>query len=347
MRPMHRILATALAGAFLGASASFAADSAPSSGLVSTGEPLVEALIPVILSPSAPPIPTNRFRVATYNLENFSDGFKDGEGRTPEKARNQAADAAKILGKINPDLLMLEEIENSTSLGLLNDAMAAPFSFGYVTRFGTRTGRTTEHNIAVLSRLRLENVREVDFGPMRGAGTPPRGFLSFEVDLGGQRRLMVFAVHLKSNYGEAAKNRFQRQKALEFVRARADEIRKERPDVQWETLLVGDFNVDPTQDQFKDDPTLKAVSDWLDLWAGRPAEERDTCPNRKGDPTRDFPPATFDRMFVSKELTSTPWKVSPLTRLKEGVDTNDMNTLPGTGKGHVSDHYPVFTDLIP
>ncbi len=47
------------------------------------------------------------------------------------------------------------------------------------------------------------------------------------------------------------------------------------------------------------DPSLKPLSDWKDLWRGRPLAERTTLPTRYGDPKLEFPPACFDRLFAS------------------------------------------------
>jgi hypothetical protein len=103
--------------------------------------------------------------------------------------------------------------------------------------------------------------------------------------------------------------------------------------------------VDPDQEQFATDPSFSSLSGWVDLWRGRPVEERITLPTRVGDPTLLFPPATFDRFFVSASLQEPPWVAGRPYVLQQGVDTNNVLSLPGEN-GHVSDHYPVYLDIV-
>lgn len=289
---------------------------------------------------------TGAFRVVTYNIENFGDGVGD-KGRTPEIAAAHARDAAALIARFDPDLVVLQEIENSKALALLNEALPRPYPTGYITDFRPRSGRIGDHNVAILSRMPVEDVVERDFGAMTGDVVPTRGFLRCTIPLPGDRRLVVYGTHLKSNYGRKDRNRAQRRIAMEAIRADADEVLRGPGAAQVELLLAGDVNTDPDSREFADDPTLDAFRGWIDLWRGRPLSERGTCPTRRGDPTREFPPAAFDRILVAPAMTNRPWVVSPPRMLAEGVNTKDVFALPGTGRGHVSDHHPVAVDIAP
>jgi len=283
-------------------------------------------------------------RVASYNIEHFTDGLDDDGGRTTAMAKQQAQMAATIIEKIHPDILMIMEIENATSLRLLNSKMTRPFPIGYITTFGTGHNHS-KLNIAVLSRLPLEDVREIDFQDMKMQNRPPRGLLNFSVALGPKRELLVYGVHLKSNWGKKYKNIAKRRNGLLLLRKDEDALKSAAPDTQWEVLVMGDMNADPELKKMHGAPSLEPLADWADLWAGRTAEERVTLPTRTGDPNLEFDPATFDRIYASPELMLPPWRTMRPNTLQVGV-VKQQTAKPGGKEGHVSDHYPVYVDIL-
>ena len=308
-----------------------------------TGEPLVEPARP--MEARATPLKTlgSKVRIAAYNIQNFADGVGE-KNRTMDEAKKHAAMAASIIEKLDADIVVLEEIENEAALAMLNDALASPYPIGSVSDYGTGTRRREKMNEAVLSRIPLEDTHVLDFGPLVGDGRPTRGALAFTVDLGGGDKLLVYVVHLKSNYGVRARNIAQRKNALALIRADAERIQKENPDTKWEVVITGDFNVDPDLEEFKHDESMEPLAGWNDLWLGRPIEERATIPTRMGNPAEEYPPASFDRFVVSPDLEKAPWRAGKLVALHEGSDTNNVYTKPGHGT-HVSDHYPVYLDI--
>jgi len=310
-----------------------------------TGEILVEKPQPAIADTERLKKPGPILRLASYNIQDFSDGIDDGARRTPERAAQQARLAARILDDVDPDVLVLQEIENATALRLLNEHLEDPFPLGYVTALGDGGARRERLNLAVLSRVPLEDLRELDFGPLRGRGRPTRGALGFSVDLGDGHRLLVYTVHLKSNFGETWVNRRQRYNALRYVRRDADQVMAARRKTQWSAVLVCDMNVDPELDPVRNDFSLRPFGDWVDLFRGRPMRERTTLPTRYGDPRFVFPPSCFDRFFVTTNLMARPWITGTPRAVPLGVDTN-VFTQGGENDIHVSDHYPVFLDLL-
>lgn len=308
-----------------------------------TGEPVVEPPAHVLVTTHAFSAPGDRFRVASYNIENFTDGVGDEPSRTPEVAERHARMAAVYINEMDPDLLVVQEIENGVMLEKLNNALARPFAVGYLAQFGSGGADPAKINEGVLSRFPVENPTELDFGPLQGPGRPTRGLFRFEVDLGEARRLLVYVMHLKSNYGNRERNIAQRRHALTILRADADRIVSEHPDVTWEIMAIGDTNVDPDLPQFAADPSFEPLADWVDLWRKVPAADRVTIPTRYGDPTKEFEPAAFDRFFVNPEMTNGPWTVSLPVAIPKGC-SSDVNVMPGQGD-HVSDHYPVYLDV--
>ena len=299
-------------------------------------------------SPSIPFPAPNRIRVASYNLEHFTDARRDGPERSPEIFAAHVRGAAAIVSEADPDVLLLQEIENARALLALNAALPKPFDFAYVSDLRNSSGPRDKLNLALLSRLPPARVRQLGFHALEGAGRPTRGALSAAFDFADGSSLLVYNVHLKSNFGDAPRNQAQRAVALHLVAA--DSVSESFRNVPRPTsvLVLGDTNVDPDSDQFASDPSLEPLAgSFLDLWRGRPIDERTTIATRHpGDTNLVFPPAAFDRVFASKNLAgSGPWFVSPPQAVQKGSATRDNTLQPGVG-GHVSDHYLVFVDLL-
>ena len=311
-----------------------------------TGQSCIELPQLVLLDKAAVKPVGERIRVCSYNTQDFYDGINDDTNATPAMAERHARGIATLLDEIDPDIVVLEEVENAVALKMLNDALKKPYPVAFITQFASLWGEEQKLNIAVLSRVPLAGLRELDFGYFKGSGRPPRGMLSFFVELGQGRRLLVYGVHLKSNFGDRVKNEFQRLSAMKILRADADEMLSRYSQNEWEVLVMGDTNVDPEDQQFAKDSTFRPMRGWVDLWSGRPLAERITLPTRHGDPALEFAPVTFDRFFASTNLVATPWKGGQPQVLQRGVDTKSVFTLPGQSDIHVSDHYPIYLDIV-
>lgn len=303
---------------------------------------LRETLVPCWSNASAAAGP--RIRIGTYNLENFSDGAGDGTARTEAAARRQATEAAALVARFDPDILIVQEVENARALAWLNEGFARPYPVAYLTRFGDG-GHPVKLNIGVLSRLALDGAVEIDFGPLSGPAAPPRGILRFAVPVGADRHVLVYGVHLKSNYGDGQRNQAKRAAALRVVAEDLLRLTEADPATFREALVMGDMNVDPDNAEFAADDSLAPLDGFHDLWRGRGLAERTTVPTRHGDPYREFPPAAFDRILVAEDLLRAPWRADAPQALAAGVNTADADALPGRDGAHVSDHYPVYVDL--
>ncbi|MGA1193457.1 MAG: endonuclease/exonuclease/phosphatase family protein [Kiritimatiellia bacterium] len=313
--------------------------------LASEGEPLLQEAEVAFKDPSAGPIDQNGVRLAFYNIEMFTDGIKDGKYRNEELALTQARDAAGIIDELAADILVFSEIENARALRLLNESLAEPYPNGYVVTFGSGGSRVEKMNAAMLSRFAPESVNEIDFGPLTGPGRPTRGIFRAIFSLGEDRYLLLYAAHLKSNWGSVDKNYAQRYHAMTALQADLRTLREAYPDRVWESVLLADFNSEPGNERFAGDPTWSVLEDWVDLWAEHPdVDELHTLPTRSGDPELNFPPALFDRALVQPELREAPWITSLPSVIARGSDTNNIHTKPGNN-GHVSDHYPIYITL--
>ena len=302
---------------------------------------------------SPPPAVPGRLRVATYNLEHFTDGRNDGPDRTPDVLLAHARDAAAIIAEADPDVLLLQEVENGRALEYLNARLERPYDHVYVSQLRQTSGENERLNLALFSRLPPRRVRQLGFYNLGGRTRPARGALAAEFDLGGDEKLLVYNIHLKSNFGDAPRNQAQRALALHQIAADAvgETYRHVLSTNTTYALILGDTNVDPETEQFSDDPSLTPLAGaYDDLWLGRPLEERTTIPTRSpgetGDPLLVFPPSAFDRVFASKNLDGqAPWRATPPQAIQKGTDTANNLTPPGVN-GHVSDHFLVYVDLV-
>ena len=318
----------------------------PHPGLVTT------RLEPVLAPEEGAPAPAvpDRIRVATYNLENFTDGRNDGPERTPEIFAAHVRAAAAIIAEANPDILLLEEIENGRVLEYLNDQLGHPYAYIYISKLRQTSGEKEKLNLALLCRLRPEQVRQLGFYNLGGKGRPARGSLAAEFDLGDGSDLLVYGIHLKSNFGDMPRNQAQRAIALHHIAADAVSENLRNLPRPTSIVILGDTNVDPDCPAFAADPSLEPLAgSYVDLWRGRPIEERTTIPTRQagetGDPLLVFPPSAFDRVFVSHNLAADgPWRALPPQTLQKGTDTTNNLTPPGVN-GHVSDHHLTYVDL--
>ncbi len=312
----------------------------------------ITRLEPVLAPDAGQPAPAvpGRIRVATYNLEHFTDGRRDEPERTAEVFMTHARDAAAIIAEADPDILVLQEVENGRALEFLNDQFERPYAWIYISRLRHSSGEREKLNLALLSRLRPHSVRQLGFYNLAGIGRPARGALAAEFDLDDGSSLLVYDIHLKSNFGEAPRNRAQRAIALHHIAADVVGENLRNAPAPTATLILGDTNTDPDSPDFADDPSLAPLAGaFVDLWRGIPLPERTTIPTRQAGPNGDtnlvFAPSAFDRVFASKNLAGAgPWRVGLPSSIQKGTDTANNLTPPGTN-GHVSDHYLVYVDL--
>jgi len=283
-------------------------------------------------------------RLCTYNIQDFTDGDGESYMRTSNVVQRHIASAADIVNAIKPDVLVIQEIENAVMLTRLNEMVAPPYPFGCITDFGEERG-WVKRNIAALSRFPVRRALEIDFSLGDEQPAIPRGILALEIALDERHVLLVYAVHLKSNFGDPASNMAKRAGALEYIRDHVEQLTSTETNVVWEVAVIGDMNVDPDLERFAADTSLKAFEDWDDLWRGRPLEERVTIPTRAGDPALAFPAAAFDRIIVSPALAREPWVAGEAVSYQHGVDLENVFTRAGQSERHVSDHYPVYVDL--
>lgn len=318
--------------------------------LVSDVAPLSRFLPATPPGPAAPAAPSP-VRIASWNLEHFYDGRGDGPSADAAHLELHAAGAASVIDEASPDVLLLQEVENARAVSFLNERLARPYPYVYVSSLRTAAGTRDTLNLAILSRIRPDFVRQLDFHLLRGQSRPSRGTLCAAFSLPGcPMPVLVYDIHLKSNFGDFPKVVAKRAAALHQISMDILEESVARAPAQVASFILGDTNTDPETEQFRNDPSLLPLAaTHRDLWLGHPIERRTTIPTRHaGDTNLVFPPSAFDRIFVSRNFTprNSGYLLSAPAVIQRGTATHDNLLSPGE-QGHVSDHYLVYLDLLP
>jgi endonuclease/exonuclease/phosphatase family metal-dependent hydrolase len=221
-------------------------------------------------------------RVVAWNIEWFPGRRHDA---TPEQAAAHMKQAQDALAEINPDILILTEMRDKAAVRELLSALPG-FSVNAITTGGR------PQQIAIASRFPAVRAWEGDW--MRPFAGPPRGYAFAELKLPGDKRLMVYGVHLKSNRGTGVINRSMREaSALELLAESA--IAKRlwgKPGTA--VLFAGDFNTNVDDSKFESEGTIRAICASGFWWPFEPLKPAKRV-TWHGD---DYPPIQFDHFFT-------------------------------------------------
>ena len=160
------------------------------------------------------------FRIATYNIH---------KGRGLD-GRTRVERIARVLEKINPDIVALQEVINHEGLSM-EDHQASFLAkrLGHFFAIGkTREHRGGIYGNVTLSRWRFELVRQVD---LTVSGREERGVLRTDIRI-GHYVVHVFNVHLGTSHHE------RRTQAVRFMDV--DLLRA--VDISGPRIVLGDFN---------------------------------------------------------------------------------------------------------
>ena len=276
-----------------------------------------------LLSCSLPVSEGASIRLTTWNLRWFPNGSPKEVSATEQAANIRAA--ADVLRKLDPDILLLQEIKDYDACARLAEAIKPRTYQVAICSAFKEGGASAKQQVAILAKEHAQAAWYESWAALEGVD-PPRGF-SFAWFKIKNADIGVYSVHLKSNlvmYGdkelEAAKNTSKREVAMtQLVPHLNDVIATTMPNIK--TVIVGgDFNTNVDQEMFKGETTFKTLTDmgFKDPTAGLPLSARVTHPG-----SGRYPDATFDYLFVRNGATGTP------------IIT----------KSDASDHYPVTCDI--
>ncbi len=201
--------------------------------------------------------------VAAYNIENLFDVFDDpytpDEG-TRVKPRKELEQVATLIKRLDADLIGFSEIENEGVIRAFVKEFLPDAGYKYVAAAASNDGRGIR--TAVASRLPIKSITSYRFLDLKLPGEETtwrfaRDLMHVQIEVGQDRVLHAFVVHLKSKRGEKENPEGAKWRLAEAVKARQiiDDISAR--DGAW-SLIMGDFNDTP------DSPPLKALLDRTD-----------------------------------------------------------------------------------
>jgi len=270
---------------------------------------------------------------ATWNLQ----WFPGNRPKPTDSARaSHEQEAAKVIQRLNADLLLLQEVVDREAL-----TRATP---EYPWRVASNFQRAADEdpdlpvqNVAILSKVPIRESWEIGFHDLPlTPDRPVRGILGARL---GTRKngMTVYTVHLKSNRGGREASAKRREKAMDYLRK---DWEKRGLDPAKDAILVaGDFNCSLRNPEFAAEETIRGLlkEGWVSATEGIPWPEAATV---RPDPSGKYPATDFDHVLLSPGwvalLRSEPLRGRSYAGFKAGV-LQDSN-VP-------SDHWPVVLRL--
>src|SRR6266576_4899794 len=232
-------------------------------------------------------------RITTWNLEWFPNG--SAREATPERQAQRIQAAADVLKKLNPDILLLQEVRDYDACARLGDAIQ-PGAYTVAICSAFKGGKQQE---AIVAKIPAQAAWSESWKSMEGID-PPRGF-AFAWFKIGNANIGVYSVHLKSNLvthsdavAETTKNIRKREVAVDQLMTHVrDFIGAKIPAIN-RFIIGGDFNTNHDQPMFAAEKTLETLGTGAlrNVFEAIPFEQRITRPGTHG-----FPDATFDYFF--------------------------------------------------
>lgn len=251
-------------------------------------------------------------RVVAWNLKWFPGGSPTA---TDEQRRIQMEGAQKVIKALDPDILLLSEVENEQAVKELVSVLTG-CSVQVVSHFDGRP-----QNLAIATRFRTLGAWYEGWR-RDGKDDPPRGFAFAAIELPNQRLLLTYSIHYKSNLGVPQHNVEKRTEASrQFLEHVAGTIKDYTSKGKLAVLLGGDFNTSLDDSRFSGDPSLRMLLSAGFFWTfdGVSLTDRNTIPASGG-----YPDNCFDHIFT----------------LGLGKAQAKVVSVPG-----VSDHNPVILDF--
>jgi Metal-dependent hydrolase len=234
-----------------------------------------------------------KIRITTWNLEWFPNG--SAHDATQEKQAQRIEAAADVLKKLNPDILLLQEMRDYDACARLGEAIQ-PGAYQVAICSAFKGARQQE---AILAKIPAQAAWSEPWKSMEGID-PPRGF-AFAWFKIGNVDIGVYSLHLKSNlimHGnqeiETAQNIRKREVSIQQLLTHIhDMIGTAIPSIKG-LIIGGDFNTNHDQAMFQAERTLDSLTDaaYRSVFEGIPFHERITHAGTHG-----YPDATFDYFF--------------------------------------------------
>ena len=267
------------------------------------------------LAPERPVAPKT-VTVAAYNVENFFDvwdnPYTDDEG-TPVKSRDDVRNLARAIKALDADVLVVQELEHEQLLTALVEEFLPDAGYDYLAASPGNDGRGIV--LGCLSRYPITQVTSHRLQRFTHPDHPEtvyrfsRDLLRFTIDVGIDRPLQVYNVHLKSNGSRPGDPNSMLKRTAEA--ARVKQILRDAVDADPGVLAVvaGDFNsaYETRPDQDRPWPAMAYLSApesdgsqlLTDVHAALTDAERVTHPGGG-----KYPPVTFDYILATPAMAA-------------------------------------------
>lgn len=267
----------------------------------------------------------DELKVTTWNLEWFPSGFSRGLA-SPEVESNNIAAVARVVKKLDSDILILEEVRDLKACEFLADALKpSKYSVAVCSQFKEGfSGVMGLQQVAILSKYPAFAAWSENWKSF-GVVDPPRGF-AFAAFRIGTNDVKVYGVHLKSNLtrGDLERERqlniLKRELAAEQLLAHFGKVSSLVSNRLEIVLVAGDFNTTPDQVEFASEKTLTILQQngFASGFENLPLAQRVTIPS-KGQ----YPDATFDYVFVRPAAIAS----APIITASKLADHNPVHRI--------------------
>ncbi|NUP07673.1 MAG: hypothetical protein HOW73_16620 [Polyangiaceae bacterium] len=272
------------------------------------------------------PLTGEPVKILNWNLHNFFDTVED-TSNTEDDSVSQAEYSEKlnaivdILAELDPDIMVLQEVENETILEDLNAALGDKYPQQHILQGHDPRGV----DIAAMSKIQFDDVVSHlgDSFVVEGTTAPEftftRDLLEYHFHV-GEQKVVLLGVHLKAK--GPPDNPDKRLAEAQRARAVADGLTADDPELA--VVVLGDFNDLP------DSPPLDAVV------GSDPTYESIASNVDEGDRW------TFD-FEGSLELIDHQM-ANPV--MAKRVDTESVVIRHGNDVAAASDHHPLMATYI-
>ena len=240
---------------------------------------------------STPKEASQSLKIAAWNLQWFPGKIPDGG--TPEEQEAHVKAVVNELKVIDADILLLQEIRDTEVLRDIAKKELPDYSLDIISDFEGNL------EVAILSKAPYRANDSYMEGFYR-ANTidPPRGFVAATVKLDESNMLAVYSVHLKSNSGGIEETTPKREESARQLITFNNNLKERAKSHNMNLISVigGDFNSDPTSDNWADDKTLSILINEGFKWTGKNTAQEDRISWLSDG---RYPDACFDHIMVS------------------------------------------------
>lgn len=186
-----------------------------------------------------PSTDTDAIRIVCYNLYNYSSPTAED----PVKSAASFTQTARLLARLNGDILAVQELQGETAATQLSDSLAAE---GCAYSFHTRvTGSDRQRQIGIFARTEPVSISHHATAAyrIRGVTMPVRRGFGHCTFVFGNYRLHVVVAHLKSKFVHPLGQSDMRRYEARQLRYLVDDILHREPGAN--ILVLGDMNDTP------------------------------------------------------------------------------------------------------